>query len=65
MGHEWMLAVLTDLETYATQNGLASLAEQLRDTSTVARADITAAQEVSIEPGSIATTIVERSRRIS
>ncbi len=41
MGHDWILSVLTDLKTYAEQNGLGSLAGQLDDTLLVAQADIT------------------------
>lgn len=40
MGHDWILSVLSDLKTYAEQNGLPSLAGQLTDTSLVARAEI-------------------------
>ncbi len=40
MGHDWILSVLSDLKTYAEQNGLPSLAGQLTDTAVVARAEI-------------------------
>ncbi len=40
MGHDWIVSVLSDLRTYAEQNGLPSLAGQLADTALVARAEI-------------------------
>ena len=40
MGHDWILNVLTDLKTYAEQNGLGTLAGQLGDTTLVAQAEI-------------------------
>lgn len=45
MGHDWILSVLSDLETYARQNGLRSLAGQLTDTALVARAEIATQSE--------------------
>ena len=45
MGHDWILSVLSDLKTYAEQNGLPSLAEQLSDTAVVARAEIASQSE--------------------
>lgn len=41
MQNEWILDVLTDLRTFARQNGLGALADQLDETSAVARADLT------------------------
>ena len=41
MQNEWILDVLTDLRTFAHQNGLAVLAEHLDDTRLVAAAELT------------------------
>jgi hypothetical protein len=40
MQYHWILDVLSDLRTFATDNGLSCLAEQLDDTSLVAAAEI-------------------------
>lgn len=40
MQYQWILDVLSDLKVFAQANGLASLAEQLDDTSLVAAAEI-------------------------
>ncbi len=40
MNHDWMLDVLTDLETYAQNQGLSVLAERLNDTRSAARSEI-------------------------
>lgn len=40
MGQDWMIDVLTDLRSFAQQNGMATLSEQLDDTILVAAAEI-------------------------
>ena len=40
MGHDWILDVLKDLRTFASANGMPSLAAQLDDTEIVARVEI-------------------------
>lgn len=41
MQNEWILDVLADLRTFARQNGLGVLAEQIDDTKLVAAAELT------------------------
>jgi len=43
MSQEWMIDVLRDLRSFAAQNGMAGLAEQLDDTILVATEEISAA----------------------
>ncbi len=38
--NDWILDVLSDLKSFATANGLSSLAEQLDDTTLIAAAEI-------------------------
>ena len=45
MGHDWILDVLADLQTFARANGLPTLAAQLTDASFVARAEIASKAE--------------------
>ena len=40
MQNEWILDVLADLKTFAVQNGLSVLAEQLDDTQLVAASEL-------------------------
>ena len=40
MQNEWILDVLTDLRTFAHQNGLPTLAEQLDDTHLLAASEL-------------------------
>lgn len=40
MRHDWVFDVLSDLLTYATQNGLPRLAEKVSETIDVARREI-------------------------
>ena len=40
MRHDWVFDVLSDLLTYATQNGLPRLAEKVSETLDVARREI-------------------------
>lgn len=40
MQNEWILDVLSDLKTFARQNGMSGLAEQLDDTRLVALAEL-------------------------
>ena len=40
MQNEWILDVLADLKTFAQQNGLGVLAEQLDDTQLVAASEL-------------------------
>lgn len=42
MTHHWIIEVLTDLRTYAQQNGLTGLARKTDETLAVARAEILA-----------------------
>ena len=44
MQNEWILDVLTDLRTFACQNGLRVLAEQIDDTRLVAAAELASSQ---------------------
>ncbi len=50
MRHDWVFDVLSDLLTYATQNGLPKLAEKVSETIDVARGEIAAADEGPDEP---------------
>ncbi len=45
MQNEWILDVLTDLRTFAHQNGLTTLAEHLDDTRLVAASSLTSTGE--------------------
>jgi hypothetical protein len=45
MKHNWILDVLTDLKTFAAQNELPALAEQLGDTQLVASVELTESAE--------------------
>ncbi len=45
MGHDWILDVLADLQTFAKANGMPTLAAQLTDASFVAEAEITSKAE--------------------
>ena len=45
MKNEWILDVLADLKTFATQNGLGLLAEHLDDTRLVAAAELASTGE--------------------
>ena len=45
MGHKWIIDVLADLESFAHQNDLPSLAGELRKTAFVASAEIAALAE--------------------
>jgi hypothetical protein len=40
MSQEWIVDVLADLQSFARQNGMSSLAEQLDDTMMVAAAEL-------------------------
>ncbi len=40
MGHDWILDVLTDLETFARSNGLPTLAAQLDEVHLIAQAEM-------------------------
>ena len=40
MRHDWVFDVLSDLLTYATQNGLPRLAEKVSETMAVARQEL-------------------------
>ncbi|WP_420857518.1 hypothetical protein [Marivivens marinus] len=40
MGNEWIIDVLEDLKTFARMNGLDTLADQLDETTEVARTEI-------------------------
>lgn len=40
MRHDWILGVLSDLQTFAKANGLKALGEQLDDTRLIAMAEI-------------------------
>ncbi len=46
MKSDWILDVLKDLRTFASENGLPVLAEQLDDTAIVALAEITGRAEL-------------------
>lgn len=43
MSQEWMIDVLQDLRSFAAQNGMAGLAEQLDDTIMLATEELVAA----------------------
>lgn len=45
MGHDWILDVLADLQTFARVNEMPTLAAQLTDASYVARAEIASKAE--------------------
>ena len=45
--NEWILDVLTDLSTFAHQNGMRALAEQIDDTRIVAAAELVSSGEGS------------------
>ncbi|MFN3994706.1 MAG: hypothetical protein ACK4IU_17580 [Tabrizicola flagellatus] len=50
MRHDWVFDVLSDLLTYATQNGLPGLAEKVSQTIDMARLEIGASQAGTEEP---------------
>ncbi|WP_295076670.1 hypothetical protein [Tabrizicola sp.] len=50
MRHDWVFDVLSDLLTYATQNGLPRLAAKVSETIDEARSEIAAAGESPEEP---------------
>jgi len=50
MRHDWVFDVLSDLLTYATQNGLPRLAEKVSETIDEARREIGAAEGGPEEP---------------
>lgn len=50
MRHDWVFDVLSDLLTYATQNGLPRLAAKVSETIDEARSEIDAAGEGPEEP---------------
>lgn len=68
MAQDWIVDVLADLRSFATQNGLTSLAEQLDDTILVAATEIAQTDEghpnvveshaprVGIVPGGLANS---------
>lgn len=45
MQNEWILDVLADLKTFAQQNGMGALAEQLDDTQLVAATELASTGE--------------------
>jgi hypothetical protein len=45
MGHDWILDVLADLQTFARANGMPTLAAQLTDASYVAQVEIASKAE--------------------
>jgi len=45
MGHKWIIDVLADLKSFATQNDLILLADKLEQATQVASAEITAVVE--------------------
>lgn len=45
MTQDWILDVLFDLKTFARDNGMAALAEQLDDTAIVAMSEIAATKD--------------------
>lgn len=45
MGHNWIIDVLADLESFAQQNELPMLADQIGQAALVATAEITATSE--------------------
>lgn len=51
MKHEWILDVLTDLNSYARKHGLGDLAEQLNDARHVAAAEIAVQAEAPASSG--------------
>ena len=50
MRHDWVFDVLSDLLTYATQNGLPRLASKVSETIDEARSEIAASGEGQDEP---------------
>lgn len=50
MRHDWVFDVLSDLLTYATQNGLPRLAAKVSETINVAQSEIAAAGGGPDEP---------------
>ena len=49
MTNDWIIEVLADLTTFATENGLTALADQLEDTALVAKAEIMSLEGVARE----------------
>ena len=45
MKNEWILDVIADLTTFARDNGMGALAEQLDDTRLIAAAELSLAEE--------------------
>ena len=50
MRHDWVFDVLSDLLTYATQNGLPRLAEKVSETMDVARKELDPPDQGPDEP---------------
>ncbi len=50
MRHDWVFDVLSDLLTYATQNGLPRLASKVSETIDEARSEIAAACDAPDDP---------------
>ncbi len=49
MANDWIIDVLADLKTFASENGLVALAGQLDDTMLVAAADVSSAEGAAQE----------------
>ncbi len=60
MSQEWMIDVLEDLKSFAQQNGLLALAEQLDDTILVATAEIASA----VRPGGTGNANADETRAL-
>ena len=49
--NDWILDVLVDLKSFATANGLGTLAEQLDDTMLIAAAEIASRRDGAVRQG--------------
>jgi uncharacterized protein (DUF2345 family) len=55
MGQKWIIDVIADLRTFADQNGLPLLANQLDVTSTVAQEELAAISEEALKSTRVET----------
>ena len=62
MANDWIIDVLADLKTFATENGLTALAGQLEDTALVASTEISSQKGV---PQELVNWEIGSTRRLS
>jgi len=63
MTNDWIIDVLADLKTFASENGLSALASQLDDTALIAAAEMSSLDGAAGEPVSWEATRTGRFHR--